>query len=154
PRTRASPAPISPTAPPVSGCACSCRPSRSGRASGWASSARRLPRPAPVPSPSESTPPRRVSGPVRFTEEDPMPTSSLPFPSFALALALGLAVAALPATRAGAADVANGKVLYQQNCVSCHGESGKGDGPTGQALAATGTPPRDFTKADFKFDAD
>lgn len=83
-----------------------------------------------------------------------MPTSSLPFPSFALALALGLAVAALPATRAGAADVANGKVLYQQNCVSCHGESGKGDGPTGQALAATGTPPRDFTKADFKFDAD
>lgn len=25
-------------------------------------------------------------------------------------------------------DVANGKIKYQQNCVSCHGEKGYGDG--------------------------
>ena len=83
-----------------------------------------------------------------------MPTPSQPLPSLALALAVGLLAAALPASRADAADAANGKVLYEQNCVSCHGPGGKGDGPTGQALAAAGTPPRDFTTADFKFDAD
>jgi hypothetical protein len=35
------------------------------------------------------------------------------------------------------------------------GEGGKGDGPTGKALAAAGQPaPRDFTVGDFKFDTD
>ena len=34
-------------------------------------------------------------------------------------------------------------------------ESGKGDGPTGKALAAAGQPaPRDFTVGDFKLDTD
>ncbi len=28
----------------------------------------------------------------------------------------------------------NGKALYQQYCASCHGDSGKGDGPAGTAL--------------------
>ena len=68
----------------------------------------------------------------------------------ALPAALGLLLP--PAARA--ADAANGKTLFEQNCSSCHGVGGKGDGPTGQALAAQGTPPRDFTKGDFKFDAD
>ncbi len=36
-----------------------------------------------------------------------------------------------------AASVAAGKVLYEAQCASCHGVSGKGDGPAGQAL----TPP-------------
>lgn len=55
------------------------------------------------------------------------------------------------ATEALAADAAAGKTLFDMNCSSCHGVSGKGDGPVGQAL---NPPPRDFTKADFKLDTD
>lgn len=40
------------------------------------------------------------------------------------------------------ADGEKGKGLYGQYCVSCHGESGKGDGPAGAALNPK---PRDFT---------
>ena len=65
-----------------------------------------------------------------------------------------LAAFALPST-ALAADVAAGKAKFAELCVSCHGEGGKGDGPTGKALAAAGQPaPRDFTVGDFKFDTD
>jgi mono/diheme cytochrome c family protein len=54
-----------------------------------------------------------------------------------------------------AADVAAGKAKFMTLCVSCHGESGKGDGPTGKALAAAGQPaPRDFTIGDFVLDSD
>lgn len=70
--------------------------------------------------------------------------------AFGLAAALCLVVP----SAARAADAANGKTLFDQNCASCHGTGGKGDGPTGAALAAQGTPPRDFTKADFKYDTD
>jgi len=60
-------------------------------------------------------------------------------------LALGFATAA-----AAAGDPAKGKIIFTTNCASCHGESGKGDGPVGAALNPH---PRDFTKAEFKFDA-
>jgi mono/diheme cytochrome c family protein len=54
-----------------------------------------------------------------------------------------------------AADVAAGKAKFMTLCVSCHGESGKGDGPTGKALAAAGQPaPRDFTIGEFVLDSD
>jgi cytochrome c oxidase cbb3-type subunit 3 len=43
---------------------------------------------------------------------------------------------------AHAADVDEGKKLYGQFCVSCHGQSGKGDGP---AAAALNPKPRDHT---------
>lgn len=67
---------------------------------------------------------------------------------------LMLAALALPGS-ALAADVAAGKAKFMELCVSCHGEGGKGDGPTGKALAAAGQPaPRDFTVGDFKFDTD
>ncbi len=67
---------------------------------------------------------------------------------------LMLAALALPSS-ALAADVAAGKAKFNELCVSCHGESGKGDGPTGKALAAAGQPaPRDFSTGDFKFDTD
>ncbi len=50
-----------------------------------------------------------------------------------------------------AGDAAAGKAAYTTNCVSCHGETGKGDGPVGMVLQP---PPRDFSIADFKFDGD
>jgi mono/diheme cytochrome c family protein len=49
-----------------------------------------------------------------------------------------------------AADLAKGKETFKTICSTCHGETGKGDGPGGQGLQP---PPRDFSKAEFKFDA-
>jgi cytochrome c oxidase cbb3-type subunit III len=44
-------------------------------------------------------------------------------------------IAALLARAASAQnDAAAGKELFKSNCSPCHGESGKGDGPAGQAL--------------------
>jgi mono/diheme cytochrome c family protein len=50
-----------------------------------------------------------------------------------------------------AADAEAGKSVYTTNCSSCHGDSGKGDGPVGAALNPK---PRDFSTGDFKFDTD
>jgi len=67
-----------------------------------------------------------------------------------VAAALAALVAGMaPAAFAG--DAAAGKKTFTTNCVSCHGESGKGDGPVGVALQP---PPRDFSKAEFAFDTD
>lgn len=64
--------------------------------------------------------------------------------------ALGLAAGALIAPNAGAGDADAGKTVYQTYCMSCHGESGKGDGPVGAALNPH---PRDFSVGAFKYDA-
>ncbi len=66
---------------------------------------------------------------------------------FLATLALGMWLAP---SAVRAADIENGKQKFQMFCVTCHGESGKGDGPGGAGLEP---PPRDFTKAQFKFDA-
>jgi mono/diheme cytochrome c family protein len=68
-------------------------------------------------------------------------------------LTAGVVAAALlgPSAALAAGDAAAGKVVFNTNCATCHGESGKGDGPVGAALTP---PPRDFTKAEFKFDTD
>jgi mono/diheme cytochrome c family protein len=74
--------------------------------------------------------------------------SLAPLPAFCLAA--GLAVLGLPGG-ARAADAAAGKTVYDTNCASCHGPTGKGDGPVGAALNPR---PRDFSLGEFKFDTD
>ncbi len=64
------------------------------------------------------------------------------------ALAAGAFLAA-PAALAG--DAAAGKAKYDMFCGSCHGATGKGDGPVGGSLNPK---PRDFSIGDFKIDAD
>ncbi len=66
-------------------------------------------------------------------------------------LAAILAAALLLPSAGLAADAAAGKTTFETNCASCHGTTGKGDGPVGAALQP---PPRDLSKGDFKFDTD
>jgi len=67
-----------------------------------------------------------------------------------IAIALAALVAGMaPAAFAG--DAAAGKQVYTINCVSCHGDTGKGDGPVGAAIQP---PPRDFSTAEFVYDTD
>ena len=67
-----------------------------------------------------------------------------------IAIALAALVAGMaPAAFAG--DAAAGKKVYSMNCTSCHGDTGKGDGPVGGALQP---PPRDFSTAEFAYDTD
>ena len=67
-----------------------------------------------------------------------------------LAALAASALLALPFT-ALAGDAAAGKTIFDANCSSCHGMSGKGDGPVGAALQP---PPRDFSVGDFAYDTD
>lgn len=75
---------------------------------------------------------------------------------FCGAAVLAFAVAGtLSAFGAGAptdkASVAAGKALFGQYCATCHGNSGKGDGPSSKALKP---PPRNFVSGKFKFGKD
>jgi mono/diheme cytochrome c family protein len=75
-------------------------------------------------------------------------------PSLRIHWTVAVALAALIASAAPAAFAADadaGKASYTTNCSSCHGDSGKGDGPVGGALQP---PPRDFSQGDFAYDTD
>jgi mono/diheme cytochrome c family protein len=63
-----------------------------------------------------------------------------------LILAIAAFVAAPVLAQKG--DAEKGKQVYGLYCVTCHGDSGDGQGPVGKTL---NPPPRDFTKGDFKF---
>jgi mono/diheme cytochrome c family protein len=49
--------------------------------------------------------------------------------------------------KSNAESVAAGKTLWQQNCASCHGKTGKGDGSKAAQLK---TPMVDFSTAEFQ----
>lgn len=68
----------------------------------------------------------------------------------ALALALGLGCAAEPELE-GEALRAHARGLWRSRCASCHGEAGRGDGPTGRGLDPR---PRDFGDAAWQAGAD
>jgi mono/diheme cytochrome c family protein len=70
---------------------------------------------------------------------------------FALFVSVAALATLLAPAGAQASDAAAGKAAYTANCLSCHGETGKGDGPVGQVLQP---PPRDFSAGDFKLDTD
>jgi mono/diheme cytochrome c family protein len=59
------------------------------------------------------------------------------------------ALASLPLAAQAAGDAAAGKAKYDIFCASCHGPAGKGDGPA----APKDPTPRDFSKGEFKYDA-
>ncbi|GJL56005.1 MAG: hypothetical protein NPIRA02_31370 [Nitrospirales bacterium] len=47
------------------------------------------------------------------------------------------------------ADPQNGRTVFDMNCATCHGASGKGDGPTGAYMSP---PPADLTSEDVRTD--
>jgi high-affinity iron transporter len=70
-------------------------------------------------------------------------------------LLAGAAIAVGPVRAAGqdstAAAADPGKAVFEANCATCHGSTGKGDGPAGAGLEV---PPRNFTTGEFKYGAD
>lgn len=63
------------------------------------------------------------------------------------ALTVGDRVFAQPAGPAPAAARSSGQRVYQDHCVECHGEAGRGDGPAAHLLVPR---PRDFTTGKYK----
>jgi mono/diheme cytochrome c family protein len=47
-------------------------------------------------------------------------------------------------------DVPRGRALYLQHCVLCHGDHGKGDGPSARLHARKARPPQDLTRPEIQ----
>jgi mono/diheme cytochrome c family protein len=69
-----------------------------------------------------------------------------PIHGFAMSLIVCGAVIFGTTLSTDAANAEEGKKLYGQYCASCHGQSGKGDGP---AAAALNPKPRDHTDKEY-----
>jgi cytochrome c oxidase cbb3-type subunit 2 len=52
------------------------------------------------------------------------------------------------AAAASGGDVANGKLVYQRYCISCHGEQGNGEGEAAEHMAIK---PRDYRQGTYKW---
>ena len=65
--------------------------------------------------------------------------------TIAMAVAVSAAVFFAPPARVGAQQ--RGKAVFDAHCVECHGEAGRGDGPSAPYLTPR---PRDFTSGRFK----
>lgn len=65
-------------------------------------------------------------------------------PVFVLVAAVAGLALTTSAAPAGKGDPEAGKKLYEQFCLSCHGATGRGDGPTGQFLPVK---PTDYAKS-------
>ena len=42
-----------------------------------------------------------------------------------------------------------GRILYTENCAACHGESGRGDGPSRETMKPKAPPPANFTDTEI-----
>lgn len=68
-----------------------------------------------------------------------------------LTVAFPLAASCSPTQSAVQAQsrVKKGREIYTQNCMTCHGETGDGNGRAAPAIS--GAKPRDFTRGQFKY---
>jgi high-affinity iron transporter len=46
-------------------------------------------------------------------------------------------------------SLASGRAIYLENCAQCHGDAGKGDGPSRATMNPKNPPPANFTDAEF-----
>jgi mono/diheme cytochrome c family protein len=65
---------------------------------------------------------------------------------FYAVIAAFLGAASLSAKGQEVSGYAQGKALYQEKCLMCHGKNGEGDGPLASSFA---DPPVNFTKPGF-----
>lgn len=52
--------------------------------------------------------------------------------------------------QAGERDLARGRSLYLQHCALCHGDQGRGDGPSARLHARKARPPQDLTRPEIQ----
>ena len=65
---------------------------------------------------------------------------------FAVMMTVVVGVVLSSVQSACGSDDGEGKALYEEKCMICHGQNGKGDGP---AAAALSPPPKDFNRPEF-----